>query len=62
MEIVLSNPKSKYSEIISLRKLENINETLKKLYLNKGPIEANIFVINDSISSHQLSKFKHVFQ
>ena len=61
MEIVLNNPKSEYSEIISLRELDNIYENLEKLYLTKEPLEAEIFVIYDSISSHQLSKLKHVF-
>ena len=61
MEIVLNNPKSKYSEIISSRDLDNINENLKKFSSIKGPLEAKIFVINDSISSHQLSKFKNIF-
>ena len=62
MEIFLNNPKSKYSEIFSLRDLDNINENLKKFSSIKGPLEAKIFVINDSISSHKLSKFKNVFE
>jgi len=61
MEIVLNNPNSKYSEIISLRELNDINENLKKFFYIKEPLEAKIFVINDSISSHQLSKFKNIF-
>ena len=62
MEIVLNNPKSKYSEIISLRDLNNVNENLKKFTLIKDPLEAKIFIINDSISSHQLLKFKNIFE
>ena len=61
MEIVLNNPVSKYSEIISLRELNNINEDLKKISSIKGPLEAKMFIINDSISAHQLSKFKNIF-
>lgn len=62
MEIVLNNPVSKYSEIISLRELNNINEDLKKISSIKGPLEAKMFIINDSISAHQLSKFKNIFE
>ena len=60
MEIVLNNPKSKYAEIFSLKDLDNINEKLQKFSSIKGPVEAKIFVINESISSHQLSKFKNI--
>ncbi len=60
MEIVLNNPKSKYAEIFSLKDLDNINENLKKFSSIKEPVEAKIFVINESISSHQLSKFKNI--
>ena len=60
MEIVLNNPISKYLEIITLRDLNNINENLKKFSSIKGPLEAKIFVINESISAHQLSKFKNI--
>ena len=60
MEIILNNPKSKYSEIISLSDLNEINENLKKFSLMKGPFEAQIFAINDSISSYQLLKFKNI--
>ena len=62
MEIVLINPKSKYSEIISLRDLDNINENLKKFSSIKGTFEAKIFIINDSINSHQLLKCKNIFE
>ena len=61
MEIILINPKSKYSEIISLNKIENFNENLKRLSLIKGVLEAKIFAINESISSDQLSKIKNNF-
>ena len=60
MEIVLNNPKSKYAEIFSLKDLDNINEKLQKFSSIKGPVEAKIFVINESISSHQLSKLKNI--
>ena len=61
MEIILSNPKSKYSEIISLRDLDNVEENLLRFSSIKGALEAKIFVINESISSDQLLKIKNNF-
>ena len=61
MEIVLSNTKSKYIEIFSLFDLNNINETFKKFSSMKGSVEAKIFSVNESISSHQLSNLKKHF-
>ena len=61
MEIILRNPQSKYSKIISLRELNDDNENLKKVASRKGALEAKIFAINESISSNQLSKIKNNF-
>ena len=61
MEIVLKNSKSKYLEIFSLLNLDNINETFKRFYSIKEPLEAKIFAVNESISSHQLAKLKTHF-
>jgi len=61
MEIVLKNTKNKYLEIFSLIDLDNIHETFKKFPLIKGPLEAKIFAVNESINSHQLSKLKNHF-
>ena len=61
MEIVLKNTKSEYLEIFSLINLDNIHETFKKFSSIKGPLEATIFAINESINSHQLSKLKNHF-
>ena len=61
MEIVLKNTKSKYFEIFSKLDLENIHENLKRFSSVKEPLEARIFSINESISSHQLSKLKNYF-
>ena len=61
MEIVLNNIKTKYLEIFSLLNLDNIHETFKKFPSMKGPLEVKIFVINDSLSSHELSKLKNYF-
>ena len=61
MEIVLKNTNSKYLEIFSLLDLDNINETFKSFSSLKEPLEAKIFAVNESISSHQLSKLKNYF-
>ena len=61
MKIVLNNNKSKYFEIFSFEDLDNTNETFKKFASIKEPLEAKIFAINESISSHQLSKLKNYF-
>jgi len=61
MEIVLSSSKSKYLEICSLFDLDNFHETFKQFSSVKGPFEARIFAVNESISSHQLSKLKNHF-
>ena len=61
MEIVLKNTESKYLEIFSLLDLDNIHETFKRFSSIKGPLEAKIFSVNESISSHQLSKLKNHF-
>ncbi len=61
MEIILKNTKSKYLEIYSLLDLDNIHEIFKKFASMKEPLEAKIFAVNESISSHQLSKLKNYF-
>jgi len=61
MEIVLENTKSKYPEIFSLLDSENIHETFKRFSSIKGPLEAKIFAVNESISSNKLSKLKNYF-
>ena len=61
MEIVLNNPNSKFLEIFSLLDLDNIHETFKRFSSIKEPLEAEIFVVNESISSHQLAKLKTHF-
>ena len=61
MEIVLKNTKSKYYEIFSFVKLNNIHDTFQRFSSMSGPLEAKIFAINESINSHQLSKLKNYF-
>jgi septum site-determining protein MinC len=58
MEIVLKNTKSEYLEIFSLLDLDNIHETFKRFSSIKEPLEAKIFTVSESISSHQLAKLK----
>jgi len=41
--------------------LENIHETFKKFSSIKGPLEAKIFAVNESINFHQLAKLKNNF-
>ena len=59
MEIVLINTKSKNSEIYSLLDIDNIHETCKRFSSIKEPLEAKIFAVSESISSHQLAKLKN---
>ena len=59
MNIVLNNTKSNYFEIFSLEDLDNVHETFRKFFSIKGPIEAKILSVNESISIHQLSKLKN---
>ena len=61
MEIVLKNTKSEYLKIFSLLDLDNIHETFKRFSYIKEPLEAKIFAVNESISSHQLAKIKTHF-
>ena len=58
MKIVLNNTKRNYFEIFSLEDLDYIHETFRKFFSIKGPIEAKILSINESISIHQLSNLK----
>ena len=61
MKIVINNPNNEYIENIFFENLDNIDESFKKLFSMKGPLEAKIFAINESISSHKLSKIKNYF-
>ena len=61
MKILISYFESKNLKTISFENLDNINEDFKEFCLMKGPIEANIFAINEFISSYKLSKLKNNF-
>ena len=61
MKIVINDINYKYFETISLEVLEDVHNNLKKFSSTKVPLEAKIYAINESISSHQLSKLKNNF-
>ena len=58
MKIVINSINNKYLETISFKNLDKFHETFNKFYAIKVPLEAKIFVINESISAHQISKLK----
>ena len=61
MKIVLNKLNGINLETISFENFENIHETFKKFSSIKGPLEAKIFAINESINCHYLSKLKNNF-
>ena len=61
MKIFITTPNNEYLETISFKNLDDIYEIFKQFSSMKVPLEAKIFAINESISSHQLSKFKNNF-
>ena len=61
MKIFITTTDNEYLETISFKNLDDIYEIFKHFSSMKVPLEAKIFAINESISSHQLSKFKNNF-
>ena len=61
MQIVINSPDSEYVENLSFENLDNFYENFKKYSSVKGPLKAKIFIVNHSISSKELSKFKIIF-
>ena len=61
MRIVINSIDNKYLETISFKNLDNKYEIFKQFSSMKVPLEAKIFAINESISSHELSKFRTTF-
>ena len=59
MEIVLKNTKSElFRDLFFISDLDNIDETFKRFPSIKEPLEAKIFAVSESISSHQLAKLR----
>ena len=61
MRIIINSIDNKYLETISFKNLDNKYEIFKQFSSMKVPLEAKIFAINESISSHELSKFRTNF-
>ena len=61
MKIIINSVDNKLLETISLKHLNNIHEIFKKIYSIKEPIKVEIFILNESITSHQLLKYKNNF-
>ena len=59
MKITINSLNNKHLETISLENLNNINETFQRISFIKKPLKAEIFILNESISSHQLLKYKN---
>ena len=61
MKIVINSIDNMYIETTSFEHLDDIDQSFKKFSSIKEPLEVKIFTINESISSHQLSKLKNYF-
>ena len=62
MKIVINSLNNKYKETICFETLDNnIFETLKEFSSIRETLEAEIFAINEIISSQKLSKYKNEF-
>ena len=62
MKIVINSINNIYVETTSFENLDDIEEIFKKFSSIREPLEASIFTINESISSHKLSKIKNIFK
>ena len=58
MKIVINSLNNEYLGTISYEKLDIIHEIFKKFASLKEPLEAKIFLINESISANKLFKLK----
>ena len=61
MKIIIKSVDHKLLETITLEHVNNNNEIFNKISSIKEPIKVEIFVINESITSHQLLKYKNNF-
>tara|TARA_B100000945_G_scaffold245618_1_gene201909 strand:- start:15 stop:677 length:663 start_codon:yes stop_codon:yes gene_type:complete len=62
MKILINSFNNEHLKTISFENLDNIHEILKNFSSIKGPLEATIFAINESINSSQLTKLKNNFK
>ena len=58
MQITIRNTNSDEIKVISLREAESFKNIFEKFQEAKGPIEVNIFFINEKINISQFAKFK----
>ncbi len=61
MKIFINDLSSEYRETIFLENLDNIHKKFEKFLSMKGPLVAKLYVINESLNSHQLSTLKNHF-
>ena len=61
MKVIINSEDNTYVKTIFFENLDNINQILKKFSSIKEPLQAKIFAINESISSHKLLKCKNNF-
>jgi len=59
MKLVINSISNENVEAIVFENQENFNEIYKKFSSIKEPLEAKIFAINESISSHKLLRYKN---
>ena len=61
MKIVINSSNKKYIETIVFENLDSVDEIFKKFSSIKEPFDAKIFSVNETVSSHKLSKIKKNF-
>ena len=58
MKIIVKNKKGEFIDILSIKEFEPFEKIFEKFNSVKEPLEANIFAINEKVSSSQLSRLK----
>ena len=61
MKIVFNSTSIRDLETLSFESIDNLNENFKKLLSLQGPLQVQIYAINELITSHQLSKINNNF-
>ena len=62
MKIILKNINGEFVKTITLKEAEPFQKMLEKFKNLKGPLEVNIFLINEKINIFQLAKFKNCIE